>query len=79
MIVLAAIRKDNIVYVGKVGERHNHILCDKTRSFGFLKFGEQGFVTDLGEFLNREDAAQHAYDCKQLVEKKKRLFSEDLW
>jgi len=76
MIVESAIRKDNIIYRGK---RHNNILCDKSRPFGFLKFGEQGFVTDAGEFLDRGQAAKHAFECGQIKELKKQLFSEDLY
>jgi len=76
MIVESAIRKDGIVYKGR---RHNNILCDTSRPFGFLKNGEQGFVTDMGNFLSRRAAAEHAFECGQLKEKKRILCSEDLW
>jgi hypothetical protein len=78
MIKESAIRKDGIVYTGK---RHNNILCDKSRPFGFLRTGEQGFVTDTGVFLNRIEALQHAIECRQIKSDTnlKRLHSEDLY
>jgi hypothetical protein len=80
MIVASAIKKDGVVYTGR---RHNNILCDRSRPFGFLRAGEQGFVTDTGEFLDRVAAAVHAFECGQLSERKVieggRLYSEDLW
>lgn len=76
MIKEAAILKNGIIYTGK---RHNIILCDKSRPFQFLQNGEQGFITDKGEFLNREDAAKHAFQCGQIKVEKKRLLSEDLY
>ena len=47
-------------------------------------FGEEGFRTDKGGFLDRREAADHAYECGQLVETAEephidRLISEDLW
>jgi len=42
----------------------------------------QGFVTDQGEFLDREQAAIHALNCGQITELKyggNILYSEDLW
>ena len=46
--------------------------------------GEEGFLTDKGEFLDRWEAADHAYECGQLIETAEepridRLMSEDLW
>jgi hypothetical protein len=76
MIVASAIKKDGVVYTGL---RHNNILCDRSRPFGFLKFGIQGFVTDTGEFLDRQQAACHAFECGQVDCIQKTLFSEDLW
>lgn len=78
MIVSSAILKDGVIYTGK---RHNDILCDKNRPFGFLKLAEQGFITDQGIFLNRKEALQHAIDCGQLKKETvfNYLFSEDLW
>lgn len=44
----------------------------------------EGFLTDVNEFLDRWEAADHAYECGQLVETAEepridRLMSEDLW
>lgn len=82
MITLAAIEKDGVIYVGAQGQRHNHILCDKSRPFGFLKMGVQGFVDETGKFYNRRDAARHAFECGQLPNDKvcpETVLSEDLW
>jgi len=75
MIKEAAIRKDGIVYTGR---RHCYILRD-VEPFGFLKDGEQGFVTDKGDFVNRKEAAKIAYECEQIPSPKRILFSEDLY
>lgn len=78
MIVASAILKDGKIYTG---HRHHNILNDAV-PLGSLKNGEQGFVTESGEFLNRKDAAKYALDCGQIKELKfnsKELFSEDLW
>ena len=49
-----------------------------------FKILEQGFLTEKGEFLDRRAAADHAYECGQLIETAEEprieiLFSEDLW
>ena len=57
-------------------------------SLGFTdydyRYGIEGFLTDKGEFLDRRAAADHAYECGQLVETAEepridKLMSEDLW
>lgn len=75
-------QKKNIVYIGKQGERHNHLLCDHSRPFGFLKNGIQGFVDENNKFYNRHKAAKHAFECGQLIYDKtcpNIIVSEDLW
>lgn len=82
MIILAAIKKDNIVYVGK-----NHAECFTQEPKGALRDAEQGFVTDDGDFLDRTQALEYAYSNHQIskelyLERKQslnELFSEDLW
>lgn len=51
---------------------------------GDFKTLEQGFLTEKDEFLDRRTAADHAYECGQLVETAEEsrievLMSEDLW
>jgi hypothetical protein len=81
MIVAVAIKKDDVVYVGKKGERHNHVINDVSRPFGFLKLAEQGFVDDKGNFLNRIDACKHALECGQIKKQNYGygLDSSDVW
>lgn len=82
MIISAAIKKDDQVYTG---HRHHNIINRDNHPelpFGFFKKGEQGFVDDKGNFLNREDAAKHALECGQISKLKfsaTELFSEDLY
>jgi hypothetical protein len=51
---------------------------------GYKPFiGDEGFFTDKGEFLDRRSAADHAYECGQLIEDAETerievLMSEDL-
>ena len=93
MIVRAAIKY--LLYPGDdtggevIIPLHRH--CDgekilKTLGFeiGDFKILEQGFLTDKDEFLDRAAAADHAYECGQLIETTEEprievLFSEDLW
>jgi hypothetical protein len=66
MIVQAAIRLNGKIYTGK---RHSDVFksaAEHGLGFGGLKFGEQGFVTDTGEFLNREESRKHFVDAKQV-------------
>ena len=74
MIINAAIRKDGIIYTGKC---HAEIINNQSR--GFFRNCEQGFVDDKGEFFNRGDAAQIAFNCGQIRYPKTELFSEDIW
>ena len=76
MIKEAAIKLNGKIYTGR---RHNEILCDKSRPKGFLKYGTQGFITDAGEFVTRMQAAKIAFDCGQITEPARILFSEDLY
>ena len=82
MIIESAIRKDGKIYTG---HRHHNIIA-KAEEYGLgwggLKDGEQGFVTNSGEFVNRQDAALIALACGQIRElkySKTELFSEDLY
>ena len=79
MITRVAINVGGVLYTGDKGERHHHLLNDKSRPFGFLKSGEQGFVDEEGHFYTRSEAAMHAFACKQIPMPHAKLFSEDLW
>ena len=80
MIKSAAIRKDGVVYTGR---RHCDIICEqfgKGISFKGLKKSEsEGFVTDDGRFVNRQEAANIAFECGQTKENKQTLYSEDIY
>ena len=75
MIVQAAILDaKGIIYTAK-----RHHLIFKQKPNGALKRCPQGFVTDKGEFVDRAMAAKIAYNCGQIKEPKRMLFSEDIY
>ena len=65
--------------------RHKDGKAIGEKLLGYKPFiGAEGFLTDKGDFLDRAAAADHAYECGQLVETAEepridRLMSEDLW
>jgi hypothetical protein len=79
------IKESAIIHKGVVwtGRRHHNIIADIVSKTGDRPVtGEQGFVTEDGEFVNREDAAKIALSNGQVKELKfnsKLLFSEDLY
>lgn len=99
IVAVAVIGKDGKIYTGEpFKERHHHIINRMSPErqklpYGFFKGGEQGFIDDKGNYLNRAEAAKHAIECGQVIageEKVKRegysrpfnghtLYSEDLW
>ena len=98
MIICAAVKTTFINHLGEevtvVGSGHRHGNClDTMTKCGapMLKHRwneEQGFMTNVGKFLNRKEAFKHALKCGQLSAttrqfKKERnedeLYSEDLY
>ena len=77
MIKEAAILKDGIIYTG----RRHHNIFQSTLPLGCIKDGEQGFVTDIGEFVDRIEAGKIAIECGQIKKLKwgNELYSEDLY
>jgi hypothetical protein len=83
MIKSAAIEFNGVVYTGRSHpEIGLQMLRDKICPRPYPGGKHQGFVTDQGEFVDRETALQIAIDCKQVEEGKtshhSELFSEDL-
>ena len=91
MIVSAAVSysyKDEIGFtVEQIMPVHRHKDCYiilRQLDIEDYSIDEEGFLTDKGEFLDRQEAADHAYECGQLVETAEepridKLMSEDLW
>jgi len=72
-ITAAAIRKGTEIFSAK-----NHYECFRLApSFGYLKDAEQGFLTSLGRFVDRKEAAKIAFESGQTEKKYERLLSED--
>lgn len=84
-IVAAARRIDGLTVTLPPPARHHSILHPLNRLIGarHARFVEQGFITDAGRYVDRQDAAMIACaagqttPCKMVVSD--RLFSEDLW
>lgn len=82
MIIAAAIKHNNRVYVGK---RHGTIIQAMVvmgLNKGKILQREQGFICKRGHFYTREEALYHALLCKQITGKhlvRKGLLSEELW
>ncbi|MCK9429370.1 MAG: hypothetical protein M0R17_05160 [Candidatus Omnitrophica bacterium] len=95
MIVAAAIKLGDVIYTAPNGggvckhpkdftktrhccvynnnhEIHQRVVKEKIRD-------TQGFITDLGEFLDRNQAGDYAFKHGQIKEPNDFLFSEDLW
>lgn len=96
MIIGVAIKSENVTISLPKPNRHGHcfVFCAEVLGIKPVKHlignksGAQGFITDKGVYLNREQAMRHVKRCKQKlipdrqdgqVNKSKYLFSEDLW
>ncbi len=84
MIKHAAIKKDNIVYVGHRHPDCIRVMADCGLAWPVTKGAVQGFVTEGGTFVNRQQAVRIARECGQLIGRKKhgsedKLYSEDVY
>jgi hypothetical protein len=81
VIVRVALKRGDTVLVGEPGWRHDSVIHANHRTGEYSKEVRdiQGFVTDTGEFMDRKQAAEHAYQCGQIKERVFVLFSEDVW
>ena len=88
MIVSAAVKLflddhyEKIITIPVHRHKDARIIAEK---FGYKPWHMvDGFFTDTGKFLDRLEAADHAYECGQLIEDAETerisiLMSEDLW
>lgn len=79
-IRFAAILADKIIFVGK--RHHNVVMTMHECGYKNINDYPQGFVTDKGTYVSREDAAIIALKNGQVKELKfssRQLFSEDLY
>ena len=65
MITRVAIRHRGRVYIGKEKWRHDTLFFAHEEAFS-TGGCEMGFVTDEGTYLNRYQAARHAFRCGQI-------------
>ena len=76
MIIVAAIKYNGLICVGK---NHADILFNIIKNTNYAGTDSvEGFLDDSGSFLARREAADHAFECGQIKEKKLELFSFDL-
>lgn len=85
MITHVAIRYRGKIYSLPSPNRHHHVIWKIVEETGEDHIGsnEQGFLDELGYFLDREMALRHALANNQVKDESKircaQLFSEDLW
>ena len=76
-IEVSAVLHEGSVYTGK---RHGDAIRAAVEATGKKPVtGKQGFVTNTGRFVSREEAVKIALAAGQITEAKDKLFSEDLW
>lgn len=79
MIKEAAIRQDEKIYRGR---SHSEIIKDMVERHGLSKpiTGEQGFINETDNFIDRETAAKNAIESGQIKKliSPPNLYSEDL-
>lgn len=87
-IVKAALRKNGIIATPAIERGRHHDIFAAFHRAGVDEFvdADQGFTTDAGRFVNREEAALIALRAEQLlpgrekvVAVSRQLYSEDVW
>lgn len=82
-IVAAAIKQGEMVcFVPQPGRHHDVIRAMARAGIPIPIVGEQGFVTDEGQFVSRRLARGIAEMASQIVNKNgnpEELYSEDVW
>lgn len=79
-IVAAAIKRDDVVYTLPAPARHNDVIRMMVEQGVPPPIShKQGFVTSAGRFVDRTEAADIAYEAKQIPAFVNLLMSEDVW
>lgn len=83
-IAAAAMRIGAVVVSMPPPHRHHHILweLDRLGIDPFIKPDDQGFITDAGRFVERDEACKIARSSGQIIHKTGPddvLFSECMW
>lgn len=82
-IVAAALIAGGVICFTPAPGRHHHVIhaLAKNRA-GEMSHGDQGFVTNTGRFVDREEGLAIAKSAGQIIKKngnERELYSEDLW
>ena len=81
-IVSVAIKANGLIMSMPKPARHHHVIAAMpARMARAVLPSDQGFLTNKGEFVGREDGLKMATDAGQLLKPTSHdeLFSEDLW
>lgn len=70
-----------VISLPRPNRHHNLFPICKSRGFKAPYYGEQGFITDTGRFLNRIEGGKLALENGQVqkLHAPPELFSEDVW
>jgi hypothetical protein len=80
MITRTAIKCGKEIFIGQFHWRHDTLYLENQNKIKQIdKPIIMGFVTDKNKFLNRKQAAAHAFKCKQVPKLADCLISEELW
>jgi len=86
IVGVAMLLRDGEVLTAPKPKRHHHIFRDYYDEHNDVPLGPiQGFVTDTGRFVDREEAWKIAEAAGQLIERAPTdgrggtLYSEDVW
>lgn len=85
MIHAVAIKYKGVLYTLPQPARHYelmHLINEDTGNNFIFGQGENGFITDTGEFLGRVGAGKHALacgQCKSIASASGELYSEEVW
>lgn len=78
-----AIKARGMLHVAEAPRRHHDVIREMAaRGFGPEEMRDQGFVTDMGRFVDRTEALQIALAAGQVIRRTGSgniLFSEDVW
>jgi hypothetical protein len=83
-IVAAAVQTNGGLIISMPPPARHHTILQEHSKLSNWVFGsnKQGFLTNLGRYVGREEALKIALDAKQIEAPKfqpHHLFSEDLW
>lgn len=72
-----------VIHCGRIflGRRHGDAIKIAVEQTGIkpVQVDSQGFITEEGKFVDRQEAARIAFEAGQISQPKEELYSEDLY